>query len=145
MSTRTTRRALPFLLALLALGTAPATARAQSVIEQLTTAASEMMTNAGMTRRSTHDGSLRQGETTDLTIKLAAGQQIVLAGFCDEDCSDLDLRVIQNGTTLGEDILDDDAPMVALQNFAGGTVTVRVEMPGCSVAPCAFRVMVFGK
>lgn len=88
---------------------------------------------------------MRQGETTDITIKLAAGQQIVIAGVCDEDCSDMDLRVIQNSTTLGEDILDDDAPMVALQNFAGGTVTVRVEMPACSVAPCAFRVMVFGK
>lgn len=145
MFTRTTRRALPFLLALLALGTMPAAARAQSVIEQLTTSATEMMTKSGMTRRSTHNGSLRQGETTDITIKLAAGQQIVIAGVCDEDCSDMDLRVIQNSTTLGEDILDDDAPMVALQNFAGGTVTVRVEMPACSVAPCAFRVMVFGK
>ena len=145
MFTRTTRRALPFLLALLALGTMPAAVRAQSVIEQLTTSATEMMTKSGMTRRSTHNGSLRQGETTDITIKLAAGQQIVIAGVCDEDCSDMDLRVIQNSTTLGEDILDDDAPMVALQNFAGGTVTVRVEMPACSVAPCAFRVMVFGK
>jgi hypothetical protein len=145
MSTRTTRRALPFLLALLALGTAPATARAQSVIEQLATAASQMMTNNGLTRRSTHDGSLRQGETIDIPVRLAAGQQITLAGFCDEDCSDLDLRVIRNGTTLGEDILVDDAPVVTLKNFAGGTVTVRVEMPGCSVAPCAFRVMVFGK
>lgn len=145
MFTRTTRRALPFLLALLALGTMPVAARAQSVIEQLTTSATEMMTKSGMTRRSTHNGSLRQGETTDITIKLAAGQQIVIAGVCDEDCSDMDLRVIQNSTTLGEDILDDDAPMVALQNFAGGTVTVRVEMPACSVAPCAFRVMVFGK
>ncbi|MBA3854875.1 MAG: hypothetical protein C0503_10695 [Gemmatimonas sp.] len=139
------RRALPFLAALFTVSAVPATARAQSVIEQLTTAATQMMTNAGLSSRSQHDGSLRQGETTELTLKLAAGQQILIAGFCDEDCSDLDLRVIQNGSTLGEDILDDDAPMVTLQNFAGGTVTVRVEMPGCSVAPCAFRVMVFGK
>lgn len=145
MFTRSMRRALPFLAALFTMSAVPATARAQSVIEQLTTAATQMMTNAGLSSRSQHDGSLRQGETTELTLKLAAGQQILIAGFCDEDCSDLDLRVIQNGTTLGEDILDDDAPMVTLPNFAGGTVTVRVEMPGCSVAPCAFRVMVFGK
>lgn len=145
MPTRATRRALPFLFALLALATVPAAARAQSVIEQITSTATEMMTNAGMTRRSSHDGSLRQGETTDITIKLAAGETIVIAGFCDEDCSDMDLRVIQNGTTLGEDILDDDAPMVSLEHFAGGMVTVRVEMPACSVAPCAFRVLVFGK
>lgn len=144
MFTRSTRT-LPFLLALLALGAAPATARAQSVIDQMTAAATEMMANAGMTRRSQHDGSLAQGSTTDLSINIAAGSQVLIAGFCDEDCSDLDMRVSQNGTMLGEDILDDDAPMVTLSNWTGGTVTVRVEMPACSVAPCAFRVMVFSK
>lgn len=144
MSTRT-RRALPFLLALLALGTTPLAARAQSAIEQMTTAATEMMSNAGMTKRSQHDGSLAQGRATDLSITIAAGSQVLIAGFCDEDCSDLDMRVSQNGTMLGEDILDDDAPMVTLANWTGGTVTVRVEMPACSVAPCAFRVMVFSK
>ena len=145
MFTGSLRRALPFLAALLTVSAVPATAHAQSAIERLTTEATRLMSNAGLTSRSQHDGSLRQGETTELTLKLAAGEQILIAGFCDEDCSDLDLRVIQNGTTLGEDILDDDAPMVTLPNFAGGTVTVRVEMPACSVAPCAFRVMVFGK
>jgi hypothetical protein len=145
MFTRSTRRALPFLLALFAVGVAPAAARAQSVIDQMTTAATEMMTNAGLTKRSQHDGSLAQGAATDLTINIAAGSQVLIAGFCDEDCSDLDMRVSQNGTMLGEDILDDDAPMVTLANWSGGTVTVRVEMPACSVAPCAFRVMVFSK
>ncbi|HRN52780.1 MAG TPA: hypothetical protein PK788_04750 [Gemmatimonadaceae bacterium] len=145
MSTRTTRRALPFLLALLALGTSPVVARAQSVVDRIAAEATRLMTEAGMKTRSQHDGSLPQGRATDITVNIAAGSQILIAGFCDEDCSDLDMRVIQNGTTLGEDILDDDAPMVALPNWAGGTVTVRVEMPGCSVAPCAFRVLVFGK
>lgn len=145
MSTRTTRRALPFLLALFTLGMSPVAARAQSVVDRIAAEATRMMTEAGMTKRSEHNGSLPQGRATDITVNIAAGSQVLIAGFCDEDCSDLDMRVSQNGTMLGEDILDDDAPMVTLSNWAGGTVTVRIEMPGCSVAPCAFRVLVFGK
>lgn len=145
MFTRTTRRALPFLVALLALGAAPATARAQSVIDQLTTTATEMMSNAGLTRRSQQDGNLPNGRATEFSMNIAAGTQVLIAGFCDEDCTDLDMRITQNGNTLGEDFLDDDAPMVTLTNWKGGTVTVRIEMPGCSVDPCAFRVLVFSK
>lgn len=145
MSTRSTRRTLPFLLALFTLGAAPMAAHAQSVIDQMTTAAMEMMTQAGLTKRSQHDGSLAQGKAADLSVNIPAGSQVLIAGVCDEDCSDLDMRVSQNGTMLGEDILEDDAPMVTLSNWTGGTVTVRVEMPACSVAPCAFRVLVYTK
>lgn len=145
MFRRSMRRALPVLAIMLATGVAPGTVRAQSVIEQQASKITELMRDNGMTKRGERDGELHESEAIELVMDIAAGSEIVIAGFCDQDCSDLDMRVSRNGTLLGEDILDDDAPMVRLQGYGGGEVRVRIEMPACSVAPCAFRVMVFGK
>lgn len=145
MFTRSLRRALPVLAALLATVLAPGALRAQNVIEQQASKVTELMRDNGLTKRAERDGQLHESEAIELVMDISAGSDIVIAGFCDQDCSDLDMRVTRNGTLLGEDILDDDAPMVRLQGYGGGVVRVRVEMPACSVAPCAFRVMVFGK
>ena len=145
MPTRTTRRALTALAALALLGAAPSRVQAQSTIERLSTELVRLMGENNLSKRAERDGGLHEGEAMELLIEVSSGRDVVVAGICDDDCSDLDLRVSKDGTMLGEDILEDDAPMVRLQNFGGGTLKVRVEMPSCSVAPCAFRVMVFAR
>jgi hypothetical protein len=145
MSTMLFRRAAITLAAAAALALAPSMASAQSVIDQITTQTEQVMTYAGLRKNSQRDGNLNNNQYGEFTVQVPAGAQVVFAGICDQDCSDVDLKISMNGRSLGEDVLDDDAPIVVLQNFGGGQVTVRVEMPACSVDPCAFRVMVFGK
>ena len=145
MIARAMRRTLPYLIALVVIAAVPAAAAAQSIIEQQTTIVDETMGGQGLQKRTSRDGGLHQGEAMELVMDISASADVVLIGICDGDCSDLDMRVSKDGATLGEDVLDDDKPLVRLQNFGGGQLRVRVEMPGCSVAPCAFRVLVYSK
>ena len=145
MSTKFFRRVAATLAAVAALSLVPSTAHAQSVIDQLTTQTVQVMGYAGLRLNSHRDGSLNNNQYGEYTVQVPAGETVVFAGICDQDCSDVDLKISMNGRLLGEDVLDDDAPIVMLQNFAGGQITVRVEMPACSVNPCGFRVMVFVK
>lgn len=142
------RLSLRFALAaavIAALTLAPRAAQAQSTIDRLTAEIERMAGNAQMQKKSQRDGGLAQGEAQELLIDIASSADVMIVGICDNDCSDLDLRVSKDGTMLGEDILDDDNPLVRLQSFGGGQVRVRVEMPACSAAPCGFRVLVFAK
>ncbi len=145
MSTKLFRRAAATVAAVAALALVPATAKAQSVIDQITTQTVQVMGYAGLRLNSHRDGNLNNHQYGEYTVQVPAGETVVFAGICDGDCSDVDLKISMNGRSLGEDVLDDDAPIVMLQGFSGGQVTVRVEMPACSVDPCAFRVMVFVK
>lgn len=145
MSSLSVRRVLPALALLCATIAAPRALAAQNVIEQQSTRLVELMATNGLSKKAERDGALHQTEAIEVVMEVQAARDVVIAAICDQDCSDLDLRVSKDGTMLGEDILDDDAPMVRLQSFGGGTLRVRVEMPACSVAPCSFRVMVFAR
>lgn len=145
MSHRFFRRIAATLAVAASIAFVPSSAKAQSVIDQITTQTLQVMGYAGLRLNSHRDGSLNNNQYGEYTVQVPAGETVVFAGICDEDCSDVDLKISMNGRSLGEDVLDDDAPIVMLQNFGGGLVTVRVEMPACSVNPCGFRVMVFTK
>jgi hypothetical protein len=145
MQSKFIRRVAATLAAAAALALVPSVAKAQSIIDQITTQTVQVMNYAGLRLNSHRDGQLNNNQYGEYTVQVPAGETVVFAGICDGDCSDLDLKISMNGRSLGEDVLDDDAPIVMLQGFSGGQVTVRVEMPACSVNPCGFRVMVFLK
>jgi len=68
----------------------------------------------------------------------------MVAGFCDQDCSDFDLAVgAPDGSSIGQDVLEDDAPIVNFQAPASGVYTIVASMPGCSIAPCLAAVRVY--
>lgn len=105
-----------------------------------------MMGRGGLTPRSTASrGSLADGATRDITVQVSGGSTLAFVGLCDESCSDLDLTVYgPNGTELGSDVLEDDAPIVKVENARPGAYRVRVSMADCSAATCGYGVRVFG-
>lgn len=138
------RAVLLALPAVLLAAATPAAARAQNVVDLLTRAAIEAMGAAGLRLESHSSGSLNNGGTTDIQMQIPNGKSLAgVIGVCDEDCDDLDLTVFSgSGSKLGEDVTPDDAPVVPIQNYSG-QIRVRVTMASCTLAPCAYRVMLF--
>jgi len=90
-------------------------------------------------------GSLRQGASTDLSINLNAGRSYMMVGVCDQDCSDVDLRLFDpSGNEVDSDLLADDVPIVDTRPARSGTYRVRVIMTACRTEPCRFGVGLYG-
>lgn len=115
------------------------------VTAQLDSAA-VLMAREGLSRRGGPvRGSLAQGASTDVEVRLAAGGTVALVGVCGVQCSDLDLVVFgPGGGEVGSDLLPDDAPIVMVENARAGTYRVRVSMPACGGSTCGFGVQAFG-
>ena len=91
-------------------------------------------------------GSLDAGETGTVMAQLMGGSSYSLLAVCDNDCSDIDLRVkTRSGTTLDEDLELDDFPLCEISVAGDGTMTFEVEviMVTCDVEPCRYAVAVF--
>lgn len=90
--------------------------------------------------------SLRQGETQTFSVTLSSGRTYRFLGACDNDCTDVDLDVLDPyGRSAGSDVLEDDIPIVDFTARSSGTYTVRVIMARCSVDPCRTGVAVLGR
>lgn len=81
--------------------------------------------------------SLQAGGEHQWRIALRGGQRYALIGACDNECTDVDLIVMDGaGGHAGSDVLEDDYPLVTLQPATDGLYTVRIVLGACSVAPC---------
>ncbi|MEW6220807.1 MAG: hypothetical protein AB1634_14920 [Thermodesulfobacteriota bacterium] len=77
-------------------------------------------------------------------IPLARGKSHVLVGVCDSDCSDMDLVVHDAAMhKIGEDLQDDDTPMVELVPSQSGEYIVQVLIPACQAYRCTYGIGVF--
>ncbi|HYO47549.1 MAG TPA: hypothetical protein VEY33_12765 [Gemmatimonadota bacterium] len=84
-------------------------------------------------------GFLRSGATVGLDLDLDLGGEYLIAGVCDQDCSDLDLELTdEQGAILFTDEMDDDEPVLQFTSPADGLHTIWVTMYACSVEPCSF-------
>lgn len=91
-------------------------------------------------------GALPAGGKERFTLPVESGVSYKLLGICDNDCSDVDLRIFNmNGQNIGEDVTDDDVPLVELQPTGTGTVQIEVQMVTCSAEPCYHAVEVYWK
>jgi hypothetical protein len=103
----------------------------------------------GVGLRLTHGvttGSLDEDGITTIQVPLRNGQTYTLVGTCDEDCSDLDLELVNPfGRVVSRDISDDDRPVVSATPLISGTYRIRVTMAECSLGPCRFAVGIFGR
>ena len=87
-------------------------------------------------------GALGENETTNIPIQLQAGMTYQLSGWCDFDCTDMDLRLRgPDKATVAEDVLPDSVPLFQFEPEEGGEFTLIVEMIECSVEPCYWRVL----
>jgi hypothetical protein len=89
-------------------------------------------------------GSLTQGERESISVTLRAGFDFAIVGLCDNDCSDLDLRLFnQSGAEVDADIETDDSPVVELTPRRSGPYRVEIVMVSCSASPCFYGLGVF--
>lgn len=89
-------------------------------------------------------GSLRANASESQTITLTGGRHYMIVGVCDNDCTDIDLRLYdEDGDMIGSDIEDDDTPIVQVSPESTGRYRVRATMAACSVAPCRYGVGIY--
>lgn len=129
---------------------APALAQTGEYRQQLDNQLDALRSHAGQDGREVVSGpffgALEEDAKENYTLSVRRGGSYMIIGVCDNDCSDLDIRVYNTaGDLIGEDKLEDDAPIVELVPTASGRVRVEVEMYKCSEEPCYFAVEVYGK
>lgn len=86
-------------------------------------------------------GSLKEGQWEDVEFDLRLGSTYAALGTCDEDCTDLDLGVLDGRKKIVQrDVDDNDHPVVAVSVQRAGAFYVRVLMAKCSAEPCRYAV-----
>ncbi|MDO8665786.1 MAG: hypothetical protein Q7J79_04190 [Gemmatimonadales bacterium] len=94
--------------------------------------------------RETVFGSMNDDANDQKAVMLAAGGRYVIIAVCDEDCSDIDLRLwAPDGTKIHEDIETDDYPTLQFTAPLTGTYRLSVEMATCSQNPCYWGMQVY--
>ena len=77
---------------------------------------------------------------------LEAGAEYLIEGFCDEDCTDIDLTLHgPSGEAVTKDTLVDDVPELRFRASETGEHFVGVRMVDCSADQCYYAVRVLRK
>ena len=82
--------------------------------------------------------AMQPGTDHRWNVELVGGTNYRFIGACDDDCTNLDLELIDasTGGVVASDMLPDDFPIVDFTPQANGRFIVRLLMQTCSVAPC---------
>jgi hypothetical protein len=97
----------------------------------------------------THDvvtGSLFDRGRDTIRLSLRGGRAYAATATCDEDCSDIDLELIDPwGHVVSRDFRPDEVPVVTVTPRTDGAYRVRVIIARCSQEPCLYALGVFGE
>lgn len=100
--------------------------------------------NLGLSRYgSPQSGSLAPGQEVVHDVALEGGQSFIVAGSCDANCSNLDLRISEQGVTKVQDATYDRLPSMLVVVLYPGTYQLTVSMSNCAASTCAYRVQVY--
>jgi len=81
--------------------------------------------------------ALQPSQTHAWTVRLQRGQTYRVIGGCDNECTDMDLELLDpNGKIIERDTLPDSFPILNVSPSANGAYTVRFVMKTCTVQPC---------
>lgn len=70
-------------------------------------------------------------------VHLDAGRAYLFDGACDQDCSDVDMELLNpRGEKVAEDTRADDRPSIRYTPTRAGDYTVRIWLASCSTEPC---------
>jgi len=93
-----------------------------------------------------HYDLLGNQASDDYSFELKSGREYFIAAVCDQDCSDLDLKLYdENDNVIAEDALVDDAPIVRVSPRWSGKFRLNVTMYDCGNAPCFYGISVMGR
>lgn len=81
--------------------------------------------------------SLQPGHDYRWQVNLQGGTQYRVLGACDNECSNVDIELIDNsGAVVASDKAPDDKPVVNFTPASSGQYIVRVILQTCTVGPC---------
>jgi|CXWL01.1.fsa_nt_gi hypothetical protein len=81
--------------------------------------------------------SLQPGASYNWNVNLNAGVPYRIIGACDNECSDVNIQLVDGGgAVVSADTLPDDFPVVDFTPPANGAYQVRILMQTCTIAPC---------
>lgn len=81
--------------------------------------------------------SLQPGTSYDWGVSLEAGVRYLVVGACDNECSNVDIQLVDaGGAVVAQDVLADDFPVVDFTPPAAGAYQIRMLMRTCTLAPC---------
>jgi hypothetical protein len=91
-----------------------------------------------------YTGTLYDGRYSTVDLTLRAGTSYLIVGACDNDCTDLDLKLFdENWYSIDSDTDADDRPIVSVRPARTATFHVRSIMANCNDSPCAIGLGVF--
>ncbi len=126
-------------IALLFLATLPTGLNAQSPADLIRAFVEETgdLTLVG----AVESGALGASRQMTFPVQLESGTNYLIVGFCDDDCTDLDLTLLDpGGDEVESDYMVDAEPVLLFSPSAAGRFQVRVDMVSCSIEPCAYAV-----
>jgi hypothetical protein len=86
-------------------------------------------------------GYLGVDDEVSLPLEITGAHEALVIGACDQQCSDLDLRIVTaSGRTLEVDDDPDAIPRIHVDLDAPTTLTLKVRMSRCSSGRCAFAI-----
>jgi hypothetical protein len=85
-----------------------------------------------------HIAGMQPGTDDRWVVDLVGGATYGIIGACDNECSNMDIELIDmtTGGVVASDLLPDDFPVVQFAAPANGRYMVRMLMQTCTVAPC---------
>jgi hypothetical protein len=119
----------------------------QQILERLGQVQQAFVTQGFQQLGQPYVGQLPQGQYFNLPqVTLEVGGDYRIIGVCDSDCGDLDLVLYdQNNIVVAQDNLADATPVVAVAPQWTGPFTVQAVMHNCTVAPCYYAVVLYGR
>ncbi len=89
-------------------------------------------------------GTLNAGDRESRPISMTIGSRYVIAGVCDQDCTNVDLKLLApDGAELAGNTAPDNRPTMSITSPGTGQFTVTVMMAGCRQSPCYWGFQVF--
>ena len=79
-------------------------------------------------------------------VELEASAEYLIEGFCDEDCTDIDLSLnAPDGESVVSDVETDDVPELRFRASENGRYFLGVHLVDCSTSRCYYAVRVLRK
>ncbi|MCC7463242.1 MAG: trypsin-like peptidase domain-containing protein [Gammaproteobacteria bacterium] len=88
--------------------------------------------------------ALKAKENEDTSLQLDAGRTYAVVAVCDDDCSDVDMALLDTqGKSVVRDVDGSDVAMLSYVPTVSGRHWIRVRVAACSAEPCGYAVQVF--
>jgi hypothetical protein len=91
-------------------------------------------------------GNLPDDGVSTHDMSVASGVDYALIGACDNDCTDVDLKISDAaGNVIMQDVAVDDTPVLLFHSNSAGKWQVQVVMATCSRSPCYYGIQLLAR